>query len=318
MTWTSLPTSEPVSVLLYGADNTGATNCASAFAAANSAAPNILIPSGTYLVSSNVTFTKNVTILAGAVLNIATGVTVTFNAGMQADRYQIFNITGTGAVVFDEEYLTVGYPEWWGAVADNNTVDCSTAINRCIVACPTTQLGVGYYFISSTVKLQKTGRALVGHAYGYGTDATYMTTIVTQSPTITLVQLGPDSDPGVINNYLQGVSISNFSLGRTVGPSSTSGSGLGVVIRFTLFAQAKTINASENTIGYYIYATVQTRLTDCYSSRTLAKSTGAPADQFIGFYLDGSSTIPAAGGNASTYFTDCGTGCFLPALQSSG
>jgi hypothetical protein len=314
MTWSSL---EPVSVLDYGADKTGATNCATAFTNAN-AAPSILIPSGTYLVSSNVTFTKDVTILPGATLNISNGVTVTFSGGMQAEKTQIFNTTGTGVVVFNEELVTTGYPEWWGGFANDLAIDCSVPINKCITACPVTELGIGNYYVSSRVWLNKTNRSLVGLAYGYQGDNTNTTQIVATNGSTTIVQMGPDADPGAINSYLQGTRIANVNLNRTVGPISTSGSGIGLINKFTLFTQINTVSSQQSMQGFYLYATVQTRLTECYASRSLAKSGGAPADQFIGYYLDGNSPLPAAGGNASTYFTDCGAGCFLPALQTSG
>lgn len=98
MTWTTLSANEPVSVLAYGADNTGATDCSAAFTAAN-AAPSLLIPSGTYKISNNVTFTKNVTILPGALLQFGAGITVYFNAGMQADITHIFDISSNLYVI---------------------------------------------------------------------------------------------------------------------------------------------------------------------------------------------------------------------------
>jgi hypothetical protein len=313
MSWSTL---EPVSVLNYGADNNGVTDCATAFTNAN-AAPSILIPSGTYLVSSNVTFTKNVTILPGAVLNISNGVTVTFSKGMQAQKTQIFNTTGTGVVVFNEELVTTGYPEWWGGFADDLGIDCSVPINKSITACPITELGIGNYYVASRVWLNKTNRALVGLAYGYEGDNTNTTQIVATNGSTTIVQMGPDADPGAINNYLQGTRLANVNLNRLVGPISTSGSGIGLINKFTLFTHIDLVHSQQSMQGFYLYATVQTRLIGCYASRSLAKSGGAPADQFIGYYLDGSSPLPAAGGNASTYFTDCGAGCFLAALQTS-
>jgi len=70
----------------------------------------------------------------GSLFVIPNGVTVTFNRGVVADRYQIFKTSGTGIVVFNEEYQVIGYPEWWGAAVGGT--NCSTAINACIQACP--------------------------------------------------------------------------------------------------------------------------------------------------------------------------------------
>lgn len=312
MTWTSL---EPVSVLVYGADNTGAANCATAFTNAN-AAPSILIPSGTYLVSSNVTFTKHVTILDGAVLNISNGVTVTFNAGMAADRYQIFNPTGTGKVVFDESQLTTGYPEWWGGFASAGSVNCYTAIQACIEACPITSFGVGNYYIGTTIKVQKTGRILRGTNSGYQSGG-YVSAILMNDASQTLIQIGPDTYPsGGINDFLKSVRVEYLYFARTANPS-ISGSATGLRVQWCLYTYIENCQISENIIGIDLSGTVQTHVADVVVFRNLTGSGVAP-DSFTGIFLNGDATISAAGGNASTYITDCTVliGGY-PALSSS-
>lgn len=309
MTWLAL---EPVSVSVYGADNTGATNCAAAFTAAN-AAPSILIPSGTYLVSSNVTFTKHVTILEGAVLNIATGVTVTFNNGMSADRYQIFNPTGTGKVVFNEEYLTTGFPEWWGAQVGG--FDCYSAISACIIACPITSLGVGAYFINTTLKMQTTGRILRGTNSGFqvGSDSR----IVMNDSAQTIIQIGPDTYPaGGINDFLRSTRIEYVYMVRSPAPSIPANA-TGLRIQWSLFTYVENCQISENIYGIDLSGTVQTHLTNLIVFRSSA-GIGGGTDAFYGVYFNGNATLPAAGGNASTYVTDVSVSIGgLPSLAAS-
>ncbi len=85
---------------------------------------------------TNITFK----IPAGAVLQIATGTTTTFPTNPVADRYQIFNCVGTGAVAG----LAIAYPEWFGAKADNST-DSTAGIVAALAAAKVVQGTAGIY-----------------------------------------------------------------------------------------------------------------------------------------------------------------------------
>ncbi len=68
---------------------------------------------GAWSLTSNVTIPSNVTLLvgAGAQLNIATGITITCNASVEAGLWQWIALTGTGKIVFSGTAEI--HPEWW-------------------------------------------------------------------------------------------------------------------------------------------------------------------------------------------------------------
>lgn len=79
-------------------------------------------PAGSYAVTSNTTVANDVYFEPGAVMSIATGVTVTFNGNVDGPPSPIFS--GTGKAVLNGQHSIV-YAEWWGAdpagIADSAT-----------------------------------------------------------------------------------------------------------------------------------------------------------------------------------------------------
>lgn len=85
----------------------------------------LLIKRGDWTISTNLTIPSNVQFIfeQGAVLNIATGVTVAYSGpGIQAPFSKIFSLSGTGVFSFLGEIDCV-YPQWWGAVGDSISND---------------------------------------------------------------------------------------------------------------------------------------------------------------------------------------------------
>jgi len=85
----------------------------------------------TYQLSTNETIPSNITleIENGAVINIASGKTLTINGPFKAGLYQVFS--GDGSVSFGSGAVAEVYPEWWGAMFDGTTDD-SAALNAAI------------------------------------------------------------------------------------------------------------------------------------------------------------------------------------------
>jgi Pectate lyase superfamily protein len=99
---------ESVSVLDFGADPTGATDCSTAFNNALTASANVVVPPGTYLVSStiNLSSTKTINFLGGASILAGANSLTVFLAASTAYGTQIWNpvVKGngkTGVVAFD-------------------------------------------------------------------------------------------------------------------------------------------------------------------------------------------------------------------------
>lgn len=306
---------EQINVLCFGADPTGVNSSSSAFIAANAAGTNVLIPAGSYKLSTNVTFSSNVQFLQGATLNIQTSVTVTFNSGIVAGSYKIFNPSSwtSSFVVFNEEKQIIGYPEWWGAVVGGT--DCTNAINACIVACPVTQLGNGQYYVTSTIVIRKQGRTLQGTSMGGYTNVygptfggaapgypDYSSQICTTSSTITIVALGLASAPTALDQQLiSDICLKNVTINRLIAPTVGSDTP-GVFVQGTLSCTIESVDSWNSIVGFAFTANLITYVYKCFSPRTLAGTGGT--DKFIGFKLYPTNSLT----NASIYLTDCSAG----------
>lgn len=291
----------------YGALGNGTTNDRPAFIANDAANNGIIIPNGSYLISSSLTINNDVTFRANSSLIIPNGVTVTFNGYVQAPISQIFQLSGTGNVVFNVAKNIVGYPEWWGAVINNGAVDCSSAINASIVALPITQLQAADYWITNTVLLKTGRRRLRGLSPRFSAPSEGTTRIVVNSASIDGINMGV---PGsVINNFSQEVVLESIHILRSVPvvapPAGSEASGAkGVVVTGALWCTLYHVVSSESYIGFYINGTCQLHVDDCTATRNVsASNSGTVTDKFFGYFINGNANIGAAGGNASTYFT---------------
>lgn len=155
--WTT-PTFSAISlgvqnVIDYGAAGNGTTDDRTAFFNAN-AAGQVWVPAGTYRIASNLTITKPVTMLKGAVIKPDSGVTVTFSTGIvDAGPQQVFDTSAGGTFTFTATTngCTVR-PEWWGAVP-STSVDSSAAFNSAFAAASSNAT-----FCGLTVELQANAR----------------------------------------------------------------------------------------------------------------------------------------------------------------
>jgi hypothetical protein len=149
---------ESVSVKDFGATGDGVTDDTAAFVAALAAADYIYVPDGTYLIGTNLTVpVSNTLVFSGGDLIIDSGVTLTYNGGIQASVQKIFTINGTFA---GKPQTGVGYPEWYGAISDGTTDD-SAAIQLALDNHSRVELHGFEYGISSTLSITRE-QSLVG------------------------------------------------------------------------------------------------------------------------------------------------------------
>lgn len=118
-----------VDVRAYGAVGALATLTA-AIAGISSDSATLLIPSGTWAITDDLTIPANIVLkpVKGAILQIATTKTLTINGPLDAGPYQIFSCTGTGKVVFAAGAVDQIHPEWWAANTTPGTTDMTAAI----------------------------------------------------------------------------------------------------------------------------------------------------------------------------------------------
>jgi len=101
------------------------TDFATAVAAIGSSEERQLLVQSTFTVSGSITIPSNVTLVCGegGVITVNTGVTITMNGKIFANKnIQIFSLSGTG-VVSGFSNVDKVYPEWWGAAGDGSAND---------------------------------------------------------------------------------------------------------------------------------------------------------------------------------------------------
>jgi hypothetical protein len=281
---------------------------------------------GTLIVNTTISISSNTTVPSTVVLrvpnegifNIATGITLTINGCFEAGVYQVFNCTGTGAVVINAQFTGVGYPEWWGAVSDNTGASAAnrTAINAAIVALQTTTLQpAAYYFENGPIEILTQGKRLIGAGANFdGVTDGKATRLVAATASIDALQVGPYTDPGGINLFPQGIVVQDINVVRSVAPNIGSLC-TGVSVSYTLRAYLSNVKSESHMIGFQFDGTVALIAERCNSNRAQAGS-GGGTDLWYGYYVNGFSGI-AAGGNASIYLNYCAAGCDVASLQTS-
>ena len=300
-------------VLDFGADSTGATSSTAAFALANAAGSGIVIPKGTYLISTDATFTVPVTIEFGAVITVPNGVTLAFNKGFSAGVYQCFNCTGTGKVTFNWQFLSQGYPEWWGA-AGNGVTDSYAGITACLLACHITQLQNGDYFVSDSIVMDQPHRTLAGRGSEYEDTDSQVTRLLVTSNSKTALRIGPAVEPATINLFQKQNVVRDIYVARTIAPLISSDC-TAVFIQYTLYTELINVKTDTSIYGFQFFGTVTLTATDCSSVRAIA-GTGTGTDKWYGYYINGNADIGTAGGNASIYLNYCIAGCNIAALST--
>jgi hypothetical protein len=284
--------SDWISVKDFGATGNGAIDDSGAIQVASNSSP-VIIPQGNYYIANSITLPQGVQFLPGAYFNIAAGKTVTFNGPVVAGVQQIFS--GSGTVVISSAFTPVGYPEWWGALSNNASVDTSTAINLCIATVPVCELQAANYYTTGTILLQRAGSSLQGPfpalSGGPGTA-----NIINQSASATVIQVGPNSYTGTLQNSN---SVSNLSVGRSVGPLIGAQAN-GVLVQYTIYTAITGVLVQDSGVGFHIRGTGQAHFFRDYVYRA-TPGTGTGTDQLYGFWADGSVNIGFAGGNASLY-----------------
>lgn len=299
----------------YNADPTGVADASSAITTAAAAGP-IWITKGTYLISNNITINSFVYFEAGAVLNIASGKTVTFAGGISADPTQIFS--GTGSVAFTNYIPAFGYAEWWGAIPNSSGAAAAnlTAINSALIALQKVQLLAEDYWVNGTIIHAVGNHLLAGSGCWYdGVTPDKATRILSTSNSLPILRIGLASFPGTINAMPFGVKAQDIYLNRSVAPLISSNCD-GVQMQFCVNSELRNVKSVDSMNSFHFVGVVSSTVIGCQANRVQAGS-GAGTDTWNGYWIDGNTNIGAAGGNASLYFIRSQAGCNINSLSTT-
>lgn len=297
----------------HGALGNGTTDDSAALASAQNAEDFLLFADGDFLISANFTFTKPCIFLPGARLLIPDQVTIRFDATLEAGTYQIFICRGTGQVIFSGQLVRQGRPEWWGAVVNSTAAAAANlaAISACVKASPITEFQAADYFISGTLELTTQLRTLQGvDRSEFASNVAGQTRIVVTNGTSHVIKIHTPG-AGRPDTWNQHVTINDIQICRTGAPvCPASGNEIngpaGIFIESVIWVFLNRITCNDHYSGIILNGTIRVTMTQVLCQRFSAGiGPHAANDKFFGFWLNGYRNIGAAGGNASTYFTDC-------------
>lgn len=303
--------SPPAGLARFGLRGDGTGDDGPALAAA-SAAGQLTLGAGRYRVASDTVLTRGATLLPGAVL-IVDRATLTIGTSFEApSRRQLFDCISGGRVVFANDTVLEGYPEWWGAKTGEPGFDCLPALRACLAACEFMRLAASDYYVQDTFRVDIPYRRIGGTGW-FATGERQATRIVLAGPhagTGTVMQVGPSQRPAGIGDHAFTVGIADLVLARTarcVPPpgGEEAAAAIGMAISYVIQCRIERVAAIEHSIGFYLHGCVYTKLIDCFTQRYNAGS--SPTNDIMrGFYADGRVKTPwFTGGNASVYFERC-------------
>ncbi|MFC7537876.1 hypothetical protein ACFQPG_10945 [Sphingomonas sp. GCM10030256] len=296
----------------FGAQGDGVGDDRAALVAAD-ANPNLPLGQGMVLtehhrVGSDLVINRPL-IAGGGRLVVPNGVTVTVAGPVVAPPMQMFECLGSGRVALSPAHNAFGYPEWWGAAPGR---DATAAIRAALAALPTVKLLRRDYVVSSTVLVPPYTR-LEGTGPIY--EGTTATRLLGVGPNMDVVQLGSMTYPGSLNALEAGAEVANLFVGRNAAPDAGSNC-TGVTVGFSRFARVENVWSDVSIRSFRMFGSVAAILRDCRAKRSVA-ARGA-GDRWIGFHVDGTSRLEAAGSNASLHLIGCSAELNVPIAASTG
>jgi len=225
----------------------------------------------------------------------------------------IYVASNTANFYWEREWDGInGYPEWFGAVVNDNSSSVPatnlSALQACVTLCPVTNLQPADYWISGTWKIQTQYRTVRGAVIPDGYNTGTGTRVLCTNTSTNVIQVGPDSAPGGgTSAYYRNITVEYLCArwGSALTPPSSGSESSAVkawLVNYVLNCQINNCSAWEPIIGFYFYGAVYTKLDDCTVFRS--STFGGTNDFFRGFWPQGAPAI-LAGGNPSLYLNRC-------------
>lgn len=265
-------------------------------AAAAQPGPLPITAGGRMSIDRDMTVSTPLILAPGTVVDIARGVTLRITGDFAAPIAPVFH--GPGRVDLNHSRVLHVHPEWWGARADDPAADCAPAIEAALAAHPSVRLGLGDYHLARTLVVTRSGARLWGMV-DRAIPGERATRLVLRSASGAVVRVGTIDQPPGVNDFCRGVDLRWIALARTERPAQDS---VGLVGRFLLHCHFEGLDSLEHATGFRWLGTVRSLVRDCRALRTRA---GGDTGRWVGFHLDGGTTIGLAGGNASLSLELC-------------
>lgn len=254
---------------------------------------------GVHRIDRDTVIRSDVVLDPGARILLANNARLQFLVAFAAPVAPVFS--GAGTVDLNASRTIEAYPEWWGADGESGA-DCIAAIDACLAAHPVMRLGAHSYFVSRTIAIERHNRHLIGSGQRWIAPGSGTRIVLTGGGDV--MRIGTLRKPGSINDFVQGVMVSDLTLTRSV-PAGGGGheAPAGLRMRYCLYVDVSRVHSAENINGFALGGVVRSYLRDCSAFRSPAGGTASSV--FHGFACDGSVDIGLAGGNASIYLVDC-------------
>lgn len=219
--------------------------------------------------------------------------------------------------------VSEGWVDWFGAQKNNPAYDNTAALAASLAYFPVSRLSGADYWIAATWKINTPWRALIGVGPNAG-GGTPVSRIVTANPAVDIIQVGPDAQPGSIGQFLQGVTLQQITISRSVAPNLPPGTGgdirngvSGLRVQYCLGCYFTNLWINENINAVFVRGNVANYYQGLHLGRTLAGAGGGGgADRYYGVFVDGTAALGLAGGNASVYFSYISSACANVAINS--
>ena len=254
-------------------------------------AEKIVVVDGEYYFENDVTIPTNVTLEIQG--KIRCDGTFAMGGIIDADLHYIFDVNGTYTINLSKN--CIGYPEWFGAKMNVQSIACENAINKCIATFHTTILQAGTYYVTDTINVESGNKTIKGTGN--------KTTICMRDRYKKIMHVGDSTFPSEVNNLPRYFNISDIVLTRSNVNNYQSGS-IGLHTEYLLYGNFTNIISKESCDDFLINGVVATKFNNCTSFNTTLAN-GDTTRVINGFRVDGFEDIGLAGNNASLYINGC-------------
>lgn len=322
--------SGPIDVRWAGARCDGVADDAAAVRAAARAGP-ISFEAGVCHIASDLAIAVPASVVAGQV-KPASGATVAFEGGFSAPPRQVFlNATaGEGRIAIDPRTTPEGYPEWWGAAANDPSPGqraVNTAALQAALDClQTTRLGAGVYHTDATLYMRKDGARLIGSGVTWEPGDKAASMIAYSRGSGDILQVGPADQPRSFWDFQHDCHLQAFTVWRTAPPVADRPDGpgqgyfnspSGIRVQWTQNTVLRDVGSIDNCHGIYVKGNNNIY---CKYVTHIRKTPGPRPEYDFNhcIFQDNSVNYGFDSGNASIYFENCSSFGYPPSEHSHG